>query len=96
MEIIEPGDARADVFGAQLSGQVLVVVAQAFDIGSVVIGNDDGIVVDTHVSVEPLEQGAGEVGCIPLGDRGQEATAQPMDDALGYERHGHLPVADIG
>ena len=64
-EVVEPWDFGAEVFPDEFLGQVFVVVAQELGVGGVVEGNEDGVVGDTDVAVQSVEEGVGEVGGIP-------------------------------
>ena len=44
------------MFGTQLFWKVLVVFAKLLDVGSVVVGDDDGVVRDPNVPVEAEEE----------------------------------------
>ena len=64
-EVVEPWDTRVNMFGASLLGKVLVVCAQVLHVGSVVVGDDDGVVRHPHVSVQSEEEIVCEVAGFP-------------------------------
>jgi hypothetical protein len=54
-ESVEPRDSGVDVFGGQSGGQVLIVVAEQFSLGGVVVGEHDRVVSDPDVAIESSE-----------------------------------------
>ena len=56
LKIIEPGDVGIDAVGLQLGWQILVVGSEHLDIGCIVVGDDDGIVVDANISIQSSEE----------------------------------------
>ena len=65
LEVVEPWDPRVNMFGAELLGKVLVVFAKVLHVGSVVVGDDDGVVRHPHVSVQSEEEIVCEVAGFP-------------------------------
>src|SRR5215470_16296039 len=65
LEVVEPWDTGVNMFSAELLGKVLVVCAQVLHVGSVVVGDDDGVVRNPHVSVQSEEESVGEVAGVP-------------------------------
>ena len=55
-EVIEPWDMGVDVVGLQFGWQVLVVGLEHLDIGRIVVGDDDRIVVNADISIQSSEE----------------------------------------
>ncbi len=64
-EVVEPRDTRVNMFGASLLGKVLVVFAKVLHVGSVVGGDDAGVVRHPNVSVQSEEDIVCEVAGFP-------------------------------
>ena len=64
-EVIEPWETRVNMFSASLLGKVLVVCTQVCHVGSVVVGDDDGVVRHPNVSVQSEEEIVCEVAGFP-------------------------------
>lgn len=94
-EVIEPWDFGADVFPDEFLGEVFVVVTQELGVWGVVEGNEDGVVGDPDVAVEPVEEGVGEVGGVPAFEGLSDAVSDLVDKGLGHKGHGGLAVADV-
>src|SRR6516225_2466781 len=95
LEVIEPWDTGVNMFSAELLGKVLVGCAQVLHVGSVVVGDDDGVVRHPHVSVQSEEASVGEVAGIPCRHGVPESCTPLVDDRLGEERHGPMAIADV-
>ena len=61
----------------------------------VVIGDDDGIVLDPQIAFQTTEEVLGQMERIPLGKRLAQTLAELMDERLGNQGQVHLPGANI-
>src|SRR5437879_13877382 len=62
---------------------------------SVVISDQHGILLDTHIAFQAAEQVLGQMSRIPLDKRSAQALAQLVDNGLGDQGHCHLAQADM-
>ena len=63
--------------------------------GSIVEGDEDGVIANADIAVDSAEDGGTEVGSIPGGKGIAEALAELVADSLGNECHRHLTEANI-
>ena len=64
--MIEPRDARVNVFLLKLLREVLVERRELVGMGSVVEGDDDGVLLDADISIDAVKQGPSPMGAIPV------------------------------
>jgi hypothetical protein len=95
LEVIEPRNSRINVFVFEDLGQVLIMFFEQVRVGSVVEGDEDGVIAHPDIAVDSAEDGGSEVGSIPGGERMAEALAELVAGGLGDEGHRHLPEANI-
>lgn len=74
---------------------MLVVLAEQFDVGCVVEGDDEGVAPDPNVALQSREELLGKMRGIPIAHRGPQALAKLMEGRLGDEGQAHMAVADI-
>ena len=65
------------------------------DVGRIVEGDEDGIVVNADVAIESLEEIAPEMRGIPGSKGSTEALAELVGGGLSDESQGHLAVPDM-
>ena len=53
------------MFGLKLLGKVFIVRTQEVGIGGIVVCDQDGVVCDTDVAIQRLEEAAGEMTGLP-------------------------------
>jgi len=94
-ETIEPWDPWIDVLADQFIGQVFIGGPETFDIGRIVEGYDDGVVMNADIAIEPLEEIATEVRSTPGLEGDAETLTELVGGRLSDERHRHLSVADM-
>src|SRR5271165_2923409 len=58
-EAIEPGWSRFDAFLSKFVGQIFVLLAQTVLVWGVIVGDQDRIVLDTHIAFESSENVSG-------------------------------------
>ena len=63
--------------------------------GGVVIGNDEGILLDPQIAFQATEKVLGQMARIPLGKWLTQTLAELMDEGLGHQGQAHLPGANI-
>src|ERR1700738_2585521 len=74
---------------------MLVLLAQQVLMWGVIVGNQDRIVLDTHIAFESAENVCGQVRGIPLRKGLAQSLTHLVNSRLGHQRHGHLSVADV-
>ena len=84
LEAVEPGDVGIDTLGLEFFWEIGVMAFERPCIGSVVIGDQDRVIVDAHVSFQSAEKTTAEVGCIPATIGKADALAELMDDRLRH------------
>ena len=94
-EVIQPWNARIDAFGLQAAGEVFVVRSELVSVGRVVVRDNNGVTVHSHVPVEPLQQVFGQVGSVPLCHGVTDPPTQLVQHGLGHQSQCHLPVSDV-
>src|ERR1039458_8939775 len=63
--------------------------------GSVVISDQNRVLLDAHVAFQAAEKVSGQMDRIPLVKGRPQALAQLVDDRLGQQGQGHLTQADV-
>ena len=81
--------------GEQFGGRMLIALAQLVDVGGIVIGDDDRVLLHPHVTFQTTEDVLGQMGGVPVSEGRTQALAELMHDRLGHQRQGHVPVADV-
>src|ERR1035437_3070073 len=94
-EVVKPRHAGIDSFLLQPLGKVFKVLFPLMSLGSVVISDQDRVLVDAHVAFQAAEQVAGEMDRIPLVEGRTQALAQLVDEPLGQQGQGHLSQPDV-
>lgn len=94
-EIVKPRDFGVDSGTAEFGGEVFVVLAEPIDVGCVVEGDDEGVVADPNVALQPREELFGKMRGVPIAHRRTQALAQLMESRLGDQAQAHMAVADI-
>src|ERR1700738_4846560 len=61
----------------------------------VIVGDQNCIVLDTHVAFESAENVSGQVRGIPLRKGLAQSLTHLVNSRLGHQRHGHLSVTDV-
>src|SRR5262249_3566748 len=84
-----------DVVGLQFGWQTLVVGSEHLDIRRVVVGDNDGVVVNTDVSIQSSEEVLSQMGRIPTFKGIANSLPELMNHRLGEQSHGHLAIADV-
>ena len=59
MEAIEPRQCGLDALLAEFGGQVFVMLTQAVLMWSIIVGDQDGIVLDAHIAFQSAEDVSG-------------------------------------
>jgi len=89
------------VLRQHLFWEMLLVVSKRLAVGGIIVSDEDGIVGDAQVTIEPLEAGLSQGAGVPTCPRLSERSTQRVNDRLGNQRHGqrrvaHMPVVCAG
>src|ERR1700686_990631 len=61
----------------------------------VIVGNQDRILLDTHIAFESAENVCGQVRGIPVRKGFAQSLTHLVNSRLGHQGHGHLSVTDV-
>src|ERR1700738_601234 len=61
----------------------------------VIVGDQNCIVLDTHVAFESAENVSGQVRGIPVRKGFAQSLTHLVNSRLGHQGHGHLSVTDV-
>lgn len=84
-----------DAFLFKALGKVFKMLFPFIGLGSVVISDQDGVLIHAQVPFQAAEQVPGKVDRVPLVKRRAQALAQLVDGGLSHQRHGHLAQTDV-
>src|SRR6266403_5011794 len=61
----------------------------------IIVGNQDCIVLDTHIAFQSSEDVSCQVCGVPLAKGLPQTLTHLVDGSVSQQRHSHLPVADV-
>lgn len=64
-------------------------------IGSVVIGDEDGVVIHAQIAFQSTEEMLGQMERVPLVEGRTQAFSQLIDERLSDQGQGHLPQTNV-
>jgi hypothetical protein len=94
-EVVEPRHAGIDTFFLEPLRKVFKMDFPTVGVGRVVIGDEDGVVIDPQITLHTAEQIFGQMERVPLAKGRTHTLAELMDEGLGDQGQAHLPGANV-